>query len=262
MKRIIVLSSIILFVIIGNCIASSINRITLSELQEKADLIVLAKVINLEQDGNLDIVTISVDSYLKGNNPQKDYSFTLVTRGGLKDFDPSLKKGDTGVFFLKLKKMKEGVEKAYWGSVAVFPKNHFDLKNIPNIYTFYKTYTINVPYNNYIIISMRGFGPDNYLVLDMNACEMRIYSPYDYAGLLLKRKLTQKESHSILAIFESEEYLDVPETNHKIACDAEQIDIISVINKRKKHINHIMTDTKIIKLIIDLYHELNVIGNK
>ena len=107
--------------------ASTINRITLSELESKATCIVLAKVMKVEQDGTRDHVTIKIDSYLKGKSSQTVYTFTLVTRGGLKDFDPALKKGDTGVFFLKLKKQEGKVEKAYWGSIATFKKNHFDL---------------------------------------------------------------------------------------------------------------------------------------
>ena len=67
-----------------------------------------------------------MDLYLKGKSSQKVYTFNLVTRGGLKDFDPSLKKGDTGVFFLKLREQEGQVEKTYWGSVATFQKNHFD----------------------------------------------------------------------------------------------------------------------------------------
>jgi len=72
-------------------------------------------------------VTIKAALYLKGKSPQTVYTFTLVTRGGLKGFDPSLKEGDTGVFFLKLRKQEGRVAKAYWGSVATFQKNHFDL---------------------------------------------------------------------------------------------------------------------------------------
>jgi len=62
-------------------------------------------------------------------------------------------------------------------------------KNNISSYTFYKTYTINVATDNFIIISMRGFGPNNYLVLDLNANSLRIYSPYEEKGLLLRRKL-------------------------------------------------------------------------
>jgi len=107
--------------------ASKIRRITLAELQAKADLIVMAKVTKVVAEGDIDHVTVKVDSYLKGKSPQTVYTFTLVTRGGLKDFDPSLKKGDSGVFFLKPRKLEGQVEKAYWGGVATFPKNHFDL---------------------------------------------------------------------------------------------------------------------------------------
>jgi len=135
MRKIKWLSFLVLVALAATSFASKINRITLSELQTKADLIVLAKITKLVKEENLDRVTISVDSYLKGNSPQKDHTFTLVTRGGLKDFDPSLKKGDMGVFFLKLMALEGQVEKAYWGSVATFQKNHFDLtekKRNPN----------------------------------------------------------------------------------------------------------------------------------
>ena len=43
---------------------------------------------------------------------------------GLKDFDPELKVGDKGVFFLTRNKGK--FEKAYWGSIAIFPKDNFE----------------------------------------------------------------------------------------------------------------------------------------
>jgi len=120
------LTALFLLIFATNGFASQINRITLSELHAKADLIVMAEVTKLVEEGNLDHVTIKADLYLKGKSPQTVYTFTLVTRGGLKDFDPSLKEGDTGVFFLKLRKQKGQVEKAYWGSVATFQKNHFD----------------------------------------------------------------------------------------------------------------------------------------
>ena len=85
----------------------------------------MAEVAEVAKEENQDYVTIQVASYLKGSSGQTVYTFTLITRGGLKDFDPPLKKGDTGVFFLKRKEQKGQVEKAYWGSVATFQKNHF-----------------------------------------------------------------------------------------------------------------------------------------
>lgn len=107
--------------------ASEISRITLAELEQKADFIVTAQVTGVVAEGDEDRVTIKVENYLKGNSPESVFSFSLVPRGRLKDFDPSLKTGDAGVFFLKNKKKEGLVEKAYWGSVALFVKNHFDL---------------------------------------------------------------------------------------------------------------------------------------
>lgn len=124
MKQILfVITILILMVSVGY--GSEINKISLSKLDELSDYIVLGQVQSIVKDGNIDTATIKADSFIKGSSPQDIFTFTLVTRGGLKDFDPELKKGDTGVFFLKTKKLKGEVEKAYWGSVAIFPKNNF-----------------------------------------------------------------------------------------------------------------------------------------
>ncbi len=133
MKRIVCFSLILAFLSLAS-FASSIKRITLAEMQARADLIVLAKVTKVVMEGDNDHVTIKIDSYLKGEGPQTIYTITLCTRGGLKDFDPALKEGDTGVFFLKRSKQEGEVEKAYWGSVATFNKNSYDLteKKDPN----------------------------------------------------------------------------------------------------------------------------------
>lgn len=117
--------TIVVFFIVAVINSSQIARISLANLENKADLIVLAEVLDVTQKQNSDIVTIQVDSYLKGSNSKNIYSFSLITRGGLKDFDPALKKGQTGVFFLKNKEQTTNVEKAYWGSIAIFPKNNF-----------------------------------------------------------------------------------------------------------------------------------------
>ena len=123
----VLLTMVMIFVFGASSHASQIIKITLAELQSKADLIALAKVMKIVEQGDTDQVTIKADSFLKGNSLQKDYTFTLVTRGGLKDFDPLLKVGDSGVFFLKRIKSDGRIEKAYWGSIATFQKNHFDL---------------------------------------------------------------------------------------------------------------------------------------
>jgi hypothetical protein len=117
---------VILAVLAASAPASEIGPITLTELYDKADLIVMAQVTGVVAREDQDEVTIKTEKYLKGDGPESDYTFTLVTRGKLKDFDPSLTTGDTGVFFLKRKSKPGQVEKAWWGGVAVFVKNNFD----------------------------------------------------------------------------------------------------------------------------------------
>lgn len=105
--------------------ASGIKRLKLTELTSKSDYIVLGKVIKVEAKDEKDKVTIKIGSQLKGELKEKTLTFILTTRGGLKDFDPKLNVGNTGVFFLK--NVNGKIEKAYWGSIATFNKNHFDL---------------------------------------------------------------------------------------------------------------------------------------
>lgn len=132
MKQITLVVYLFLLCYVSAGFASEIHRISLSELYETADLIVMAKVIKLIEEGHHDLITIKPEVYLKGEAGQAEYMFTLVTRGGLKDFDPALCEGDTGVFFLKINTHTHQVKKAYWGSIAQFQKNHFDLTEEAN----------------------------------------------------------------------------------------------------------------------------------
>jgi len=104
---------------------SQIQRITLAELADRSDAVVLGEVVGCREEGNRDRLTVRVGVVLKGRLPVETFALTLVSRGGLKDFDPALRKGDTGVFFLKHDPRTGEIEKAYWGGVAVFGKNHF-----------------------------------------------------------------------------------------------------------------------------------------
>jgi hypothetical protein len=106
---------------------SRINRVPLSELESKATYIVLAQVTQVVEGSIKDHVTIKVGSNLKGQSNQDTYTIDLVMRGGLMAFDPSVKKGDTGVFFLNQDNLEGQVETAYSGSIAIFPKNNFEL---------------------------------------------------------------------------------------------------------------------------------------
>jgi len=126
-------------------------------------------------------------------------------------------------------------------------------------HTFYKTYKVDVPADNFIVIGMRGFGPSDYLVLDMNKKNLRIYSPNEEDGLELRRELKKEEVASIIAIFESKEYTELANGNSTIALDGQEIDIISRIKKIDRHIHHTMSKDKTMKRIVKLYEELTII---
>jgi len=137
------LTAVLLTVLCTASSASQIQPITLSELYAKADLIVMAEAIEIDKKGDRDLVTIKADCFLKGKSPQTVFTFALVTGGGLKDFDPCLQKRDTGVFFLKHSQKQGQVEKAYWGSVAVFQKNHFGLSDLSKRLEAWRAYRVN-----------------------------------------------------------------------------------------------------------------------
>ena len=109
-----------------NSQASQIHAIPLTKVEKFSNLIVLGKVTNVVKDGIQDTVTIEASCFLKGTSKAKKFSFTLTTRGGLKDFDPALKVGQSGVFFLNHKEEKGQTAKAYWGSIATFSKDAFE----------------------------------------------------------------------------------------------------------------------------------------
>lgn len=73
------------------CLASQINPISMTEVESRATHIVLAKVTKVVANGNADEVSIDVTSFLKGKSDAKSFNFTLISRGGIKDFDPQLK---------------------------------------------------------------------------------------------------------------------------------------------------------------------------
>ena len=119
MKNILIM--LILFaVFIPATHASQIARLNLNELPTKSKYIVLGKVVHVSPKDVRDIVTIRVASTLKGKLESDELTFMLTTRGGIKDFDPQLKIGDMGVFFLN--EFNGEIKKAYWGSIAIFNK--------------------------------------------------------------------------------------------------------------------------------------------
>jgi len=124
---------------------------------------------------------------------------------------------------------------------------------------YYLAYRTQIPTEDFITISMCGFGCDNNMLFDLNTNEVSIYFGfYNRINLLSNRELTQEEINKIREIFNSKEYLELPEFNMKVALDAEQISITSNLNGQEKNISHIMPEDKTVRDIITLYNAFNV----
>jgi len=116
--------AILLFLVPLHLFASQIAQIPLEDLEKKASIIVLAKVVKIEKIDVRDNVTIEIRKQLKGAKiSEKQISFWLTTRGGLIDFDPELEVGNSVVAFLV--EVDGKYKKAYWGSIAVFSEANY-----------------------------------------------------------------------------------------------------------------------------------------
>ena len=115
---------------IGQANASDLMQMELANLSTIAQEAALAKVLTVtKKSDDIDEATIKIVSVLKGNIRPSQLTIELKTRG-VSDFDPSLKPGDMGVFFLK--EISQSTAKlAYAGSVALFPKPNFKVSDKP-----------------------------------------------------------------------------------------------------------------------------------
>lgn len=102
--------------------ASEIHPLDLSALAGRAEVIVLGHVEGVKRlDADRDEITVRIADTLKGKAADETVTFPITCRGGLKDFDPELKAGEKGLFFLKA--IEDGKSRlAFFGSVAIFPK--------------------------------------------------------------------------------------------------------------------------------------------
>ena len=125
MKPIIALS--LLLALSSYLSASKIPRITSDELVKKSELIIIGTVLEVVPHQEvLDKVKVRINSFIKGENKSTHIIVTLQVRGGLKDWDPTLKPGDMGVFFLR--KSGDSYRAAHGGSISVFEKSYLDSK--------------------------------------------------------------------------------------------------------------------------------------
>ena len=112
--------------------ASQINRLDVQDLEKQSEAIVLAEVVDvaaLALDDRrpipFDSVKVKIGAILKGRVESKTLLLTLQPRG-VKDFDPSLRVGEKGVFFLK-DLCGTQAKLTFFGSAAVFGKDNFSI---------------------------------------------------------------------------------------------------------------------------------------
>ena len=120
----------ILVVVILGCLsfvyASDISRLDFSELPRLSEYVVLGHVEKvIRTDEFSDTIRIRIVKILKGMFHPPGTMEIVLRNKGVKDFDPILKVGDKGVFFLSKVEGTTGTL-AYWGSIAIFPKDNFD----------------------------------------------------------------------------------------------------------------------------------------
>ena len=127
MKKIV--SIIIILACLSVAYASKIKRLNFTELSTSSKFIVLGHVEKIvKSDETSDTVRIQIVEVLKGKLHIPGYFDLCLRNKGVKDFDPILKVGDKGVFFLSEIEGTEG-SLAYWGSIGIFQKDNYEAKS-------------------------------------------------------------------------------------------------------------------------------------
>lgn len=117
-------------VLITCAFASQLVPVELSDLSAKSELVVVARVANVspvEIDSRrptpFDQVKLTVVTVLKGQLSKDSLTIILEPRG-VRNFDPSLKPGDSGIFFLREDSDKR-IRPITPGAVALFENTNF-----------------------------------------------------------------------------------------------------------------------------------------
>ena len=130
MKKTVAISTVIIGFLVTFAWASQLVPYELSDLSSKSELVVVAgvvKVTPVELDSRkptpFDRVELSVATVLKGKLKQNQLTIVLEPRG-VRGFDPSLKTGDSGVFFLR-RNSSNRIRPVTAGAVALFNNGNF-----------------------------------------------------------------------------------------------------------------------------------------
>lgn len=129
------IATITLFYLAAYChvFGSQLLPTNLSDIGARSELIVVAKVVevravvlNERLDKPYDEVTLMVATVLKGQ--LKDSKLKIITEPrGMRDFDPALEVGQSGVFFL-VNTEGSGFRLTASGAAAIFDRGNFVVK--------------------------------------------------------------------------------------------------------------------------------------
>ena len=116
--------------------ASELPQLSIPELSEKSDIVIVGKVTNIDQEGLLNVASIVVLHHLKGQSKNNYINVRLQVHGGLKNFDHKLELGK--IYLLYLRDMKTHYVTTQGGSIAEFKYSHYS-----NFETGYDNHKIN-----------------------------------------------------------------------------------------------------------------------
>jgi hypothetical protein len=122
--------SVILIALLNSSFATQVASADLSKLTAQSQLVIVAKVLSVtpvelndRKDKPYDSVHVQISTVLKGELKEETINVILEPRG-VRDFDPVLKVGQSGVFFLNLNAQGHYRLTAS-GAVAIFERGSF-----------------------------------------------------------------------------------------------------------------------------------------
>lgn len=120
-------------------------------------------------------------------------------------------------------------------------------------FIFYKDYSASIPEKSYIVFYVRSFGPDKYIILDLDGREARIYSPYKSQGLLHTHRMTDSEHQKSTLLLTSDQVRNIPERSGKVAFDAFEFSAQGIIDGKALEFHHILPENKVVLDLYELY---------
>lgn len=122
-----------------------------------------------------------------------------------------------------------------------------------DVFAFYQDSNSPLPPEGIVVLSARSFGPDKYLVLNLNQKKALIFSPYKATGLLHIHQMTEEEYERTMTLLTSEQVENIPPRSDKAAFDAFEFRGDWKVGHRTMTFQHILPDNKAVLALYELY---------